>query len=305
MSRSKISEQELDHSNDVWRSTPLYREALTAIGANPNGPIKLSERQRMALHQYVAQRGMILPHGTEFDGAGNVNRDDRGFAESGLGKSLIAAGAIGASMFIPGVAPAVFGAFGGGGGAAAGAATTTGAGTAGTLGGVLSGAKSTYDIAKEVMEAAGAGAHGASEALANNRSARISARSEAEIVDQSRQRNRREATSQALKQAQQAAYLSSPDRGKAPGFSTYSRDLNLPPVDPAAVDALREESRRTLTTPAERFSIDDELHASGTEKALDIAGTAANVASKIPGSVWKKIGRFIFVCALFIPQVAV
>src|SRR5687767_15715547 len=138
VSRSSISEIDLDRSNDVWRQTPLYREVLQAIGADPSRPIKLSESQRQALHQYVAKRGMVLPHGTEFDPAGNVNRDDRGFAESGLGKTLIAAGAIGASMFIPGVAPAVFGAFGGGGagGAAGAAATSTGAATstAGTLG---------------------------------------------------------------------------------------------------------------------------------------------------------------------------
>src|SRR5687767_2651501 len=115
MARSKISEQELDRNNDQWRSTPLYREALQAVGANPDGPIRLSESQRQRLHEYVARRGMVLPHGTEFDPAGNVNRDDRGFAESGLGKSLIAAGAIGAAMFIPGVAPFVGNALGIGG----------------------------------------------------------------------------------------------------------------------------------------------------------------------------------------------
>lgn len=266
---------------------------------------------------------LALPKGGKNWRATN-NNGSPGFAYNDaptLAGKIIALGAAGLATF--GAASL----FAGAGAAAAGAGSTSGtgtsaltlapgfeaglnaglggaAGTAGTAAGAATAAKkalSTYDIAKDVIKAAGAGVGDAADTMAHNRGVRMSAAAEAEALNVARRRDDRDSRADAWKAAQQAAYVG--NRGtvaKGPGVAgPYSRNVNLPPIDPAIVAARRDEAAKRLQTPYQDFAFDPtDLNASGAEKAAGIGSTVAGVASAVPESVWKKIGRFFFVAFL-------
>jgi len=100
----------------------------------------------------------------------------------------------------------------------------------------------------------------------------------------------------------QSQYLSDPNRGQGPGVAgKYSKPIALPPVDPAIIAARRDEAAKRLATPYQPFAFDlKDVNASGGEKALGIASTAAGIASALPTSVWSKLGKLIFGITLLI-----
>lgn len=137
----------LDAFNDQLRASSAWQTWMRArFGTDPDGAtkraVRLSDRQRKELRQYLAQNGVTLPDGMEVDPAGNVNQNH------GFGKQLkkwgpIAAGAAVTAFGIPGLMPGLIG----GGGTAAGSTATLGStfgvpglGAAGAPGGALYGA---------------------------------------------------------------------------------------------------------------------------------------------------------------------
>ena len=214
-------------------------------------------------------------------------------------------------LLAPFAAPAIANAFGGGAAAAAptvngvttalpGAIASQGAsagiGAAGTAASVASKALSTAVIARDVVKSFASGAGDAADTMAGNRGTRMEAAAVAEQMNQGKRREDRESRADAMKAAQQAAYLSDPNRGRSPGVAgAYSRNLNLPPLDPAIVAARRDEAAKRLQTPYQDFAFaTKDLNASGAEKALGIGSTVAGVASAIPDSILKKLGRLVF-----------
>jgi len=307
MSRSKISEQELDTNNDAWRTTPLYQEAMASLGVDPSKPIKLSEKQREQLHQFVASPGMVLPHGTEFDPAGNVNRDDRGFAESGLGKSLIAAGAIGASMFIPGVAPFVLNGLQSAGSTLAGAGGSAASTAAGGSGGGMGLLSTIGNVAGklggwgDLVQAGGRILQGGADASAANRGTQLEAEMAGNQLNQTaynswmQQLRDREATgaatrNDAWKAVQQGQYVSD---WKQPTqkFSPYTRDLQGPSDEMRNAGRVRQDDAfsRLAGNPIpmpeqQRFNLDPKLlQGSAWEKLQGYLGTGMDVAGDLMG----------------------
>lgn len=121
------SDPAINQFNEQWRSSPLYAQGLAAVGANPNGPLHLSDGQRKQLQAFIEQNmGIQFPDGVEVDPAGNMNENE------GFGKQLakwgpIVGGGALAAFGIPGLIP---GLIGGGGAAAGGAAGSIAAPTA-------------------------------------------------------------------------------------------------------------------------------------------------------------------------------
>jgi hypothetical protein len=111
------SDPSINAFNEQWRSSPLYAEALRMVGADPSGPLQLSDGQRKQLQAIITQRmGFQFPDGTEIDPAGNLNEDE-GFAKQAKRWGpIVGAGAL-AAFGIPGFMPGLLG-----GGAAAGGA---------------------------------------------------------------------------------------------------------------------------------------------------------------------------------------
>jgi hypothetical protein len=184
---------------------------------------------------------------------------------------------------------------------------------AGSAGGVGVGATAANAAKKfgyaDLLKAGGAGAADAADAMASNRGTRLDAEIAREALDQSRQRQRNENVSAATKNALHADYLGRPaaERAATPGFSPYSKPLkNLPELDPALLDAMRNEAKQTLTNnPGTSQIANDLLQPSGAEKALGYGGAAATIASEIPASVWKRIGRLIFAITVLISAGAI
>jgi hypothetical protein len=140
--------------NTRMRATPEWRNAIQALGHNPDGPLKLSKAEQQQL-----TRTLGLPADDfHIDPAGNIN-DFHGW--KGLptwAKTAIVAGAV------VGTAGAA-GAFAGGGAAAASAgggatAAGTGAGTAAGLSAGAAGGVGAAGISAAGVGAAGAGAAG-------------------------------------------------------------------------------------------------------------------------------------------------
>lgn len=152
------SDPSINQFNEQWRSSPLYAQGLSSVGANPNGPLHLSDGQRKRLQAFIEQNmGIQFPDGVEVDPAGNMNENE------GFGKQLAkwgpiaGAGAL-AAFGIPGLMPGLIGggaaapalgnvngitsALGGGGGGMGGILGTIGkfAGPLSSLGSVLGGA---------------------------------------------------------------------------------------------------------------------------------------------------------------------
>ena len=131
--------------------------------------------------------------------------------------------------------------------------------------------------------------------MANNSGVRLGATLAADRENLARNADRREATSDAQRKTLQADYLASSSRGQSPGFSTYSRNLDLPPIDPAIVQAMRDEAKRTLTTQPAPFAFDPkDLNGSGWEKAANVGSVIGGVAGSVPTSILRKLGRLIF-----------
>jgi hypothetical protein len=109
------SEVDVDTFNQWLRSQPFWQQIR---GSNTGD---LSDGQKQAIKQALAQQGIQLPKDFTIDKGGNINQKNR------LQRNLIIGGAIGAAAL--GI-PAAFGAFGGAAGAG-GAAAASGAGAAG------------------------------------------------------------------------------------------------------------------------------------------------------------------------------
>lgn len=119
------SSPNINRFNEQWRASPQYREILTQVGANPDGPLHLSDAQRKQVKVLMEQAGFQIPQG-EIDPAGNVNEDE-GFSKHAkwIIPAAIGIGTLGVGAAGAGPLAGLFG--GGGGGAAAGGAA--GAGT--------------------------------------------------------------------------------------------------------------------------------------------------------------------------------
>lgn len=124
------SAPELNRENERWRASAEYRPLLSSIGANPDGPLTLSDQQRKQLAAaYQQQYGTQLPKGVEFDPAGNLNENE-GFGKQFKKWGPIVGGAALTAFGIPGVMPGLIG--GGAAGGAAGASSAV-SGAGGTL----------------------------------------------------------------------------------------------------------------------------------------------------------------------------
>lgn len=121
----KTGEMELDQFNQMWRSSPVFAEALAAVGAQPGAVIKLSDKQREGVKAFLRQKGMKFEGGMEIDPAGNFNQNE-GFGKQAKRWGPIL-GAAAVTLFgVPGVMPGLLNA---GGAAVAGGAAGTAAGT--------------------------------------------------------------------------------------------------------------------------------------------------------------------------------
>lgn len=132
------SDRERDLINPQMRASAPWRNAIRAMGLNPDGPLKLSGSQRQSL-----ARTMGLPNDVHIDQAGNIN-DFHGW--KGLPTAAKVAIVTGAAVGTAGAA----GAFGGG---AAGASAASG----GSMGG-LYGASVPAITPMGVSSGVGAGA---------------------------------------------------------------------------------------------------------------------------------------------------
>jgi hypothetical protein len=306
-----------------------HRDRIFASLGIPPGPdgdygrrFELNDKQRKQVQAAIEKElGFQFPGGIEIDPAGNMNenegvgkwaKDPRtylaiGGAVTGLGALGVGplaglfSGASGAGAAaaptVNGVTSALPGAIasqGASAGIGAAGTATSAAGTAGKVAGAIGAARKTSDIAREVMSAIGSGAGDAADTMAHNRGVRMSAATEAEALNVARRRDDRDSRDDAMRAYQQAAYLASPDRGRGPGVSPYAKPLSLPPLDPAIVAARRDEAAKRLQTPYADFAFDpNDLRAGGMEKAANIASVASGIASAVPGSVFKKLGKLI------------
>ncbi len=145
------SSPEINRFNEQWRASPQYRQILTQVGANPDGPLHLSNDQREAVKRLMEQAGFQIPKG-EIDPAGNVNEDE-GFSKhakwiipAAIGAATLGVGALGA-----GPAAGLFGGLGGGSAAGGGAAA----------GGALASSSIPTSLAMGAVPGIGAAAGGA------------------------------------------------------------------------------------------------------------------------------------------------
>lgn len=132
LATQQMNERDLNDLNTLMRDQSWYKDWFRSQGLDPN-KVKLSESQRNALSLLAEQQGLTLGDRMKFDEAGNVNQKGGFAGMPGWAKGLIAGGAIGGSMLIPGVGPAVLNGlkgslgFGGGGGASNAAMSGSGA----------------------------------------------------------------------------------------------------------------------------------------------------------------------------------
>src|SRR5688572_13584960 len=99
---AKYSEQQINAQNQSMRGNQDVRSFLSSIGADPNGPLKLSDQQRKQTEDFARSKGLGMD-GLQIDPAGNWNQDE-GWSKH---KKWAIPAAIGASMLIPGVGPAL------------------------------------------------------------------------------------------------------------------------------------------------------------------------------------------------------
>jgi hypothetical protein len=125
----RYSEQQIDQRNQGLRTNEGYRSFLSSIGADPAGPLKLSDQQRKQAEAYAQANGLGMD-GLQIDPAGNWNQDE-GWSKH---KKWAIPAAAGVGAIFGG--PALLGALGGGGG---GTAASAGAAAAGGGGGAAAG----------------------------------------------------------------------------------------------------------------------------------------------------------------------
>jgi hypothetical protein len=162
------SSPDINAWNEQWRSSPEYRQILASVGADPNGPLRLTDQQRKMVQAALEQSGVSFEGGLEIDPAGNLNEDE-GWSKhkSWIIPAAIGVGTLGVGALGAGPAAGLFGgssaagggasmaglpalgnvnaitsALGGGGGGFGGilSAIGNGAGALSSLGGVLGGA---------------------------------------------------------------------------------------------------------------------------------------------------------------------
>jgi hypothetical protein len=134
------SQASIDTFNAQLRGNPEYQAFLRSMGANPSGPLNLSDQQRKMAASWVRNKYGAVGN-LEIDPAGNLNQDE-GFSrhKKWMIPAAIGAGTLGLGAL--GVGPAA-GLFGASGGSAAGGAATGAAGAA-------------FDAAPAISSAAGA-----------------------------------------------------------------------------------------------------------------------------------------------------
>lgn len=157
------TQQERDIINPKMRASPLWRNAVQAMGLDPDGPLTLSKLQQQQLAQ-----AMGLPDKVHIDPAGNIN-DFHGW--KGLPTAAKIAIVTGAAIGTAGAA----GAFGGGAAAAsaASAAPAVGAGgsaatTAAAVGGGMGLGGKILDIARGISPILGTAAKGRADTQQTN-----------------------------------------------------------------------------------------------------------------------------------------
>jgi hypothetical protein len=113
------SQASIDTFNAQLRGNPEYQAFLRSMGANPSGPLNLSDQQRKMAASWVRNKYGAVGN-LEIDPAGNLNQDE-GFSrhKKWMIPAAIGAGTLG--LGAAGIGPAA-GLFGAGGGAGAGAA---------------------------------------------------------------------------------------------------------------------------------------------------------------------------------------
>lgn len=147
MALNPDSQMSIDQFNAQLRANPEYRAFLQSMGANPNGPLHLSDQQRKQAAAWVQQRFGGIGK-LEIDPAGNLNQDE-GFSKhwKWIVPAAVGAGTLG--LGAAGVGP-LAGLFGGGGSAASGAAA----------GGVLPSGSIPTSLAMQAVPASIAGGAG-------------------------------------------------------------------------------------------------------------------------------------------------
>jgi hypothetical protein len=239
------------------------------------------------------QYALAAPSGKGWRSAGHTGQTGFVYQETpAVGRDLaLGVGAIATA----GLAPAIFGgsaAASTGAGATAPAATTTGIGAT-----AANAAKAAAPgVFSRILGATAPALGNAADTMGSNRSTRMDASALQAQVNVNKAREDRESRTDAQKAYLQSQYLASgPDRAKGPGVSPYSKPVTLPPLDPAIVAARRDEAAKRLQTPYEPFAFDPkDLNASGAEKALGVGSTVAGIASAVPDSVWRRLGKLIF-----------
>lgn len=75
MAVNSKSQTSIDQFNAQLRSDPTYRAFLQSIGANPNGPLRLSDHQRKQAEAFVRRTYGDIGK-LQVDPAGNLNQDE-------------------------------------------------------------------------------------------------------------------------------------------------------------------------------------------------------------------------------------
>ena len=263
--------------NTAMRATPEWRNAITSLGLNPDGPLKLNKTQQ----QYLAQTLGVPTDDFHIDQAGNIN-DYHGW--KGLPTWAKTAIVSGAAIGTAGAA----GAFGGAGGAASAVGGTTTASTAGglgTLGTIGTGLKTAMPFLGAASRAVG----GATKAAGANRARENEMAMEAARDYETQFGNR--ADLEATQRRQAAAdvyrkgwYAANPQVGPSttggarpsvPWSENYMSSLN----------ALEQEGLKRLEKPSQ-YDIADQprlerFKPRGPSKLERIGGIAAPVLSTI------------------------
>jgi len=219
------------------------------------------------------------------------------------------AGAAATAFGVPGLLP---GLIGGGGSAAGGIAPGVIANSAPSIGGAVAPAAAkltTAQIARDVLGMGAGMIGGAADDMAANRGNRA----EFDLYNQGVEQDgenayndaliKREAAGRAARQSawdimNRAAYVGRAD-GSTPGFSPYSKPIMAPSAEQkAAAAGVEADARRALaagnTLPMpQRIGGAQFADASGWENTANVAAPIAGVASRLPLSVWQKLGKFI------------
>lgn len=289
------SQAERDKINEALRASDLWRDAIKAMGLNPDGPLKLSKTQQKQLAATIG----LSTEDFHIDGAGNIN-DYHGW--KGLPTAAKVAIVAGAAVATAGAAGAFSGGASGaaaaGGIAPAAAVGGTGAATAATAAAGAAATPSLWSkLAAKVPDFIGPAASmltSGAQADAANRGTQIDVNLEQEklrqqadrtFIDQmiARSAEDRAGQSDAWKKLQQSSYISGWKQPTAK-FSPYAADLVAPGADVVAgANALKDQTRDSLMSG--RYNT-----LGGAPLPLPTDGSKFQIDPKLlTGSMWERL----------------